>query len=227
MAGFDMVPFKNAYEGCDCVIVGNGGSLNDVPPESLSDISFATNLISKRFDDYPWRPDFYVAVSDAAGISEYSDYIIRGISEAKQHSFVSWNNRHLVKNIPNATLIAAHEYPIQWSDDVDYIVCRWGMSHLVTFQIVAYMGFRTVHLTGFDLNFRPIEDGVDPNHFTDNYWGKYQAHRQEMGRAKYEQMNRDHLAAHKIVAENCERLGITVVDHTPNGPLGDVYVRGN
>lgn len=222
MATFELERWHNAFKGQECLIVGNGPSLNKVPPQQFNMLSFATNMIAKWYEGMSWRHDFYVAVSDGVFITEYYPYFKKGVEDAKYHVFASWGNRELIKGISNATAIEASIRPAEFSENPEVWVSRAYMSHLVTFQLAWYMGFETMHLTGFDLNFKPLGEGEDTNHAVKDYWGDRHRKREKNG-LNYDMMNEGHLKAHQIVAEAAEKHGFLVVDHTPDGPLGDVY----
>jgi hypothetical protein len=203
-------------------IVGNGPSLKQTPPERIPKphASFATNLIAKRFVNHPWRPTFFVAVSEAARIAEYQHLFEAGVAGARHGAYIADENWELLgDNHDRHTDIRTYDDNPGWtrlnSDDGRLEFNRWGMSHMVSFQLAAYMLTRAVYLIGFDGNFGPYELGEDHNHFDESYWGKYQKSRPK-DTAFWDRMNRDHAIAHSIVKVKYKKADIPIYNCTPN-----------
>lgn len=202
-------------------IVGNGLSLNQTPPEKIRNgVSFATNLIAKRFASHPWRPTFFVAVSDAPHKPEYLPYFLAGMHGATHGTFVSEENESVFSEEHNEidTLIKTYDDQPGWikfDNEGHRNFNRWGMSHMVSFQIAAEMVVRKVYMIGFDGNFGPHELGEDHNHFDNSYWGKFQVERPKDPEF-WERMNRDHAIAHSVIKAEYEKLGIELYNCTPN-----------
>lgn len=192
--------------------------------------TFATNLIAKRFDEgHPWRPDWYVAVSDAPHNPEYYQYFCRGVLGARQGSIVSEENWDLLGDLSTLALSVRvfSEGKPEWvrsiesstdegSFDDGYEYCKYAMSHLVTFQAAVLMGFDTLFLIGFDGNFRPqLEDGTDVCHFTENYWSDFQQNRPK-DEEFWTRMNHGHMVAHSFVRSMEEEHNFKVINCTPD-----------
>ena len=213
-------------------IVGNGPSLLQTPPELIKsgELSFATNMISRRFDEYSWRPDYYVAVSTAAHIPEYQPLIQRGVKEAKIKTYTIKDNYELLRAYGLVYVINTYEDQPGWIRvtntsielqnkpySVDTLqLNRWGMSHMISFQVAKLLDADVVYLIGFDGNFKPLADhDVDTNHFDPLYWGKFQ--RMRIKDAEFwSRMNRDHGIAHSVVAAKMTEAGVKVYNCTPN-----------
>lgn len=203
-------------------IVGNGKSLQQTPPERIhpDEITIATNLIAKRFDDaHPWRPDWYVAVSDGVHHAEYYQYFCRGVIEAKRGAIVSQQNMDILGKLSERVLeinVFDDNKP-EWYRGDEYSHCKFAMSHMVSFQLIAGLQHSSeIFLIGFDGNFRPqLEDGTDMCHFTDDYWGKYQQSRPKDPKF-WERMNRDHMIAHSFIRSMEEKYDFKIYNCTPN-----------
>ena len=203
-------------------IIGNGKSLTLTPPEKIKKpyVSFATNLIAKRYAASLWRPTYFVAVSDAAHKPEYLPYFQEGVNFCSMGAFISGGNQSLLydhKGLPH-TIIATYDDKPGWTDwDAEPMpkYCRWGMSHMVSFQLAAGMNPEAVYMIGFDGNFRPHELGDDPNHFDPDYWGKFQVERPKDPEF-WTRMNTDHSIAHSVIKVEFEKAGIPLYNCTPN-----------
>jgi len=206
-------------------IVGNGKSLQQTPPERIppDEVTFATNLIAKRFDvAHPWRPDWYVAVSDGVHHAEYYEYFCRGVVDAKIGAFIAERNMEILGKLSDKTLElrvfdgGKPEWIKEHEDGINSY-CKFAMSHMVSFQLAASL-LRPVEifLIGFDGNFRPqLDNGTDVCHFTDDYWGKFQQTRPKDSKF-WEQMNRDHMIAHSFIRSMEEKHNFKVYNCTPN-----------
>ena len=202
-------------------IVGNGRSLEMTPPERIRKpyASFATNLIAKRYARTMWRPTWFVAVSDASKIDEYTELFRRGVAECKMGAFISDANRRVLYGHigpPHSVIATYSDQPgwIKWVEPKPQY-CRWGMSHLVSFQLAAEMQPEAVYMIGFDGNFRPHELGDDPNHFDPGYWGKFQVERPKDPEF-WTRMNTDHGIAHSVIKAKYEELDIPLYNCTPD-----------
>ena len=66
------------------------------------------------------------------------------------------------------------ENPLQipddwWSTDIAKGFTKFGGSCTPMVQLAEWMGFDPIYLLGIDANWKPFENGKDPNHFVDDY----------------------------------------------------------
>jgi len=155
----------------ECVIMGNGPSLNDVWLPNFDCPTFGTNRIYLK--DY--TPDFYVAVNPLV-IEQFIDEIMR-IPTIKFLARTPFTEERfsdkdedviLLDTTLNSAIFASPEGPIWEGHTVTY----------VCLQLAYYMGFKRVYLVGLDHdygeqiapNLSIVANGPDRYHFDENYF---------------------------------------------------------
>jgi len=186
----------NEYSG-RAWLIGNGPSLRETSLESLKDeYSFGVNMIHLYYPCTTWRPTFYVSTSTLA--DRY-----RGVANQAQIAFMP-------ESVPgNYVKLNIHEG--DWSDDISQGISKWATVMFATMQIAIYLGFNPLYLLGCDLDYEAEQTHMVPDHPV-------------VPPDKIEQENRNQYKAHQIAKENCDRLGIEVINCTPGGML-DMYPR--
>jgi hypothetical protein len=200
-------------------IIGNGPSLT---PEILDKLkgkhTFAVNRIAKIFDRTDWRPEYYVAVTDAIHDPRHREDIERAMYESE--NVYCWNK--YPEHLPGIRLNCSETEDIQtedvddsiWSDDIMERVSKFGVSAFPAMQIAVYLGFTTLCLIGCDGGYRPVANGVDLSHFDGGYrnFDAYALY-------DYDRLNGALERAHEITQSNCDRLGVEVVNLSPNSKV--------
>lgn len=166
-----MYKFNNIHQGETCIVIGNGGSLRDVPIEFLTKYrTFGTNRIYLLPG---FEPTYYVSVNYL--VIEQCQHDINCLGSTK---FIP-AGRH--KLIPGSTPLLISGYPEFSKDATQGVFEGWTVT-FVCLELAYYMGFKTVLLVGVDHrydfqgspNTRQYFRGEDPNHFDPSYFtGKF------------------------------------------------------
>ncbi len=179
--------FADLHRGDRCFILGNGPSLNQCDLRPLeSEFTFGVNSIFLNRGTMGFDPTYYVVedplvAEDRAGeINAYQgpaakffgNYLRRFIEPTND---IIWTNVRLrydeYANFPHFSSNALRQL---WAGGTVSYLCL---------QLAYYMGFRTVHLVGFDHSYtvpaaakiegnRIESTSDDPNHFHPDYFGK-------------------------------------------------------
>ncbi len=199
------------FKDQDCLIVGNGPSLNITPLEKINMLSMGMNKINILFDRTTWRPDVIVCVNGLVirqNLDFYNSTTIPLILPIKSLYLG-------IKRRPNIIFIKI-------SDSVYFqenIKKPMGIGSTVTFtcmQIAAFAKVKSVNIVGVDHNFKytgnkiEIHEGDDLNHFDPNYfkdklWGLPDLDGSEI--------------AYKIGKNYFDNHGIPITDFTIGGKL--------
>jgi len=163
--------FNNKHLGETCIVIGNGGSLRDVPMDFLrSKPTFGTNRIYLLPG---FEPTYYVAVNYL--VIEQCQHEINCLGSEK---FIPAGRSKIIHG-SNYLLISG--YPEFSSDPQNGFFEGWTVT-FVCLELAFFMGFQTVLLVGVDHryefhgspNTRQLFRGEDPNHFDPNYFtGKF------------------------------------------------------
>ena len=160
--------FHNIYEGKRCFVIGNGPSLTVEDLEMIrsnNDISFASNLVFKCFEDTEWRPDFY-CVQDFNLIRENLDSFEKIYNEYKC-GFYPINLR---RDYKKSFLRKKNNYffeirDLYWENDkpqfsFDISNCSYEGFTVTYFmiQLALYMGFKEIYLLGIDHSYGKNND---------------------------------------------------------------------
>lgn len=157
---------KNKHKGEECLIVGNGPSLKNVPLEFLNKYpSFGTNRIYLLEG---FKPTYYCSVNPLV-IGQFTEDIAR----IEAPKFIPSQFCFDESCIP----LHSSSIPV-FSQDASIWVYEGHTVTFVCLQVAFYMGFSTVLLVGVDHSFKydgePNEQnlfqGDDPNHFSKEYF---------------------------------------------------------
>lgn len=154
---------KDQYQGKRAFLIGNGKSLNNTPMGSLTqEHTFATNRISKIFDQTFWRPSFYIMT--ATSMDEWSYESMRETQIANfvwdDHKFRLYDQANDVSRQDNVLYINCSEIDhcdpkdaitdfFSW--DIEERISKFGTSLFAAAQIAVYMGFNPIYFVGCDL----------------------------------------------------------------------------
>ena len=171
--------YHNKHIGKRCFIVANGPSLNKTNLELLSDeITFGLNRIYLSFQEFSFRPTYYVAVNELI-LEQFSDEI----SALSMPKFLNWNRRSCFDHHDPTVAFLKSKHVINdfFQSDISRPLVVGATVTFVALQIAFYLGFHTVILVGLDHNY--VEKGVpnktetrmterDESHFHPNYFPK-------------------------------------------------------
>lgn len=207
------------FHGQDCLIVGNGPSLNQTPLDKIKMPSIGMNKINLLFDKTSWRPDLIVCVN--------------GLVIRQNRGF--FNSTLIPLVLPIKALYLGikrrpHVIFIRISDSIDFqdnIKKPSGIGSTVTFtcmQIAAFARVKTVNIVGVDHSFNykgtdgiKMHEGDDPNHFDPNYFKNCL-----WGLPDLEGSERAYLIAKKYF----DNKGVRIIDYTIKGKLS-VFDKGD
>lgn len=156
---------KNSQSG-PIVLVGNGPSLNDFDMSKCAYPTMAMNGIA-AYDQIKkglWYPTYYVCISVVAMEDSYKKHIKVCVDHAKL-SFLFINNVYSNQN----SILLERDGGLNWHDDISESVGVFGTSAFACMQIIAYMGFTSVFMIGFDGGYKAAQDGKFIHYFSKDY----------------------------------------------------------
>ena len=241
-----MKMWENKFDG-RCFCVGNGPSLRDTPLHLLNDeYTFGLNRVAEIYPFTSWRPTFYVNVTVAASDEGWGGSAKEAMVDTP--SFVGYGGLCYLLEAKGAVLnVPKHVFPVWvaddkptqedpdpaiWSHDPSGWVSKYGSSMLAVMEIAVYLGFKELIMVGCDLGWKPFdyEEDKDPNHFTEDYWGKLRVSTSkgykdvvvtpEMAQRYTDDARSSHVLAKKV----CDKLGVKIYNATIGGEL-EVYPR--
>jgi hypothetical protein len=169
--------WRDRFKGKRCFVVGNGPSLRNTDLSKLeNEFTFGMNRIYLAFEEYDFKTSCLVSVNDLVLEQCHQD-----ISALKIPRFITWRARRYFDAGPE-TLFLDTDYtlPENFSGDAASRLFEGFTVTYVCLQLAFFMGFQEAILIGVDHNFvtkgpanaTVTSQGEDPNHFTDNYFGK-------------------------------------------------------
>lgn len=197
------------HEGEECIVIGNGPSLKDVPNSYLETLpTFGSNRIYLKF-----LPTYFVCINPLV-IQEYFTDIV-GLATGK---FVREGS-----HIEDAFELHSHDTAM-FSFNPDKWVYEGHTVTFVSLQLAFFMGFTTVYLVGVDHRYKfegsPNEawymQGDDPNHFDPEYFKGHWWNNPDLARSEL---------AYKAAKEVFERNNRRIINLTENSAL-DVFEKG-
>lgn len=218
-------------------IIGNGPSLTSGDLEKIRGrCSIAMNRISRIYSETRWRPSHFVCTTTNVEDTAWRDDILESVRlgipvfvwDELAPYFVGFDNVYQLRCLNGNE--AQAEAPVDWwSDDISQHVTKFGTSMIVAFQLAVYMGYKRIFVLGADLNFSEsslqklfyklrlpsIGHRFDRNHFFSTY-----------GTPGFsaEKLNKNMLAAHRLVKQACDQREVEVFNVTRGGRL-EVYPR--
>ena len=169
------------HKGQECLIIGNGPSLKNVPLDFLKKYpSFGTNRIY-LLDDF--TPTYYCSVNPLV-IGQFTE----DIAKIEAPKFLPAQFCFDESCLP----LQSSGIPV-FSQDASAWIYEGYTVTFVCMQLAYYMGFDTVLLVGVDHSFkydgRPNEqrllDGDDPNHFSKDYFRGVQWNNPDLVRSEH------------------------------------------
>ena len=211
--------YHNKHRGERCVIIGNGPSLNEMDLAPLQDeITFGLNRIYLGFDQWDFRPSYYVSVNPLV-LEQHAGEILEEIQAPK---FVSINGLPFFpEQADDLIYLQSLPEPV-FSKDPRQGVWEGYTVTYVALQLAYFMGFDEVILIGVDHSFvtegpanaEVVSKGADHNHFAKDYFGKG---------ARWHLPDLDHSElAYRLADLVYRRNGRRILDATRNGQL-DVF----
>jgi hypothetical protein len=237
-----MKMWENKFDG-RCFCVGNGPSLNRTPLHLLeNEYTFGLNRVAEIYPFTSWRPTFYVNVTVATSDEGWSESAKEAMVDTP--SFVSYGALpHVLEAEGKVLFIPHHVFPMWvaddlprqedpdpniWSHDVSRTVSKYGGSMLAVMQVAVYLGFKELIMVGCDLGWKPFdyEEDKDPNHFTEDYWGKMNLSGAEIVVTPElaQRYTDDARSCHVLAKKVCDKLGVKIYNATIGGEL-EVYPR--
>lgn len=169
------------FRNQECMIVGNGPSLNKTPLDKINMVSIGMNKINMIFDRTSWRPDIIVCVNGLV-IRQNLDFF----NTTDIPLVLPIKSLYLgIKKRPNIIFVRV-------ADSLDFesdLRKHMGIGFTVTFaclQVAGFLNPKSVNIVGVDHYFKgnntekPHEIKVlegddlnhfDPNYFKDKLWG--------------------------------------------------------
>lgn len=177
---------KDAHSGKRCFIIGNGPSLKNTDLTLLkNEFTFGMNRIYLLFPKLGFTTTYYLSVNDLVIQQCVSDILALPVPK-----FLSWRSRAYIQEVlkareplpvspPLAFLHTTYTGP-KFAIDARTRLWEGATVTYVALQLAYHMGFRQVILIGVDHNFstkgKPnttvVSQGGDPDHFSENYFGK-------------------------------------------------------
>ncbi|HEX2698236.1 MAG TPA: 6-hydroxymethylpterin diphosphokinase MptE-like protein, partial [Anaerolineales bacterium] len=210
-----LLPLKDKYRGCRCIIVGNGPSLQKMDLSTLRDeFTFGSNRIYLLFEQLGFVTDFLVSINRTVLEQFGSD-----IAQIKTTKFINWRYRSALANDDKTIFLAARP---DWSLDGEALKGYFpgiGTVTNVAIEVAFFLGFSEVILIGVDHSYAQkgtpgltiVSQEGDRNHFSKDYFGKgitWQL-------PDYQAMEEGYRMAKGLFEKN----GRKIVDGTPGGHL--------
>lgn len=173
----EAVPFKDAYKGRRCFLIGNGPSLKTQDLDLLharGEITFACNKIFNVFDQTKWRPDFYFLIdvyvlkTAARDCLSIKPKICSFYNYAFCNGAVLWNkSSDIIPLYHSAEQEDAMQLP-RFSHDISVQHFLGASVAYCMLQAAFYLGFQEVYMIGFDHFIESLEKTERIDHFYDS-----------------------------------------------------------
>ena len=171
------------FKGQDCLIVGNGPSLNKTELNRIQMPSIGMNKINMLFDKTPWRPDAIVCVNGL--VIQQNKEFFNSTAIPLVLPIKAWYLG--IKKRPNVIFIKISN-SLTFTDNLNLPL---GIGSTVTytcFQIAAFLKVKSINIVGVDHSFKLTKESenkqhqietlkgddlnhFDPNYFKDKLWG--------------------------------------------------------
>jgi hypothetical protein len=167
----------------DCLIVGNGPSLNKTELERIKMLSIGMNKINILFDRTSWRPDLIVCVNGL--VIKQNMKFFNNTETPLVLPIKAWYLG--VKKRPNVIFIKISD-SLQFQDNLTNSLGQGSTVTYTCMQIAAFLKVNSINIVGVDHSFKLDENQknkehkievlkeddqnhFDPNYFKGNLWG--------------------------------------------------------
>lgn len=225
-------PLRGKFEGCRCVVIGNGPSINRMDLSDLkNEYTLGMNRIYLKYSEWGFETDLLACVNGTVITQFWEDFL-----KLKTLKVFNWRHARLMPGDPNAILLG-NRPGVTPKGQLEKGLYNSGYTVTNTcLEIAYYLGFSEVVLIGVDHSYvNPkghggktiMSEGDDPNHFDKNYFGKGIA------------WQLPNLKGSEFVFERMRQLyendGRAIIDATldgkltifPKGELGEALKRSN
>jgi hypothetical protein len=168
-------PLQGRYQGCRCIVIGNGPSLRRMRLARLaSEFTFGSNRIYLMQQDHSLDTTFYTAINRYV-IQQFASEI----DAIRSLKVLNWSYRD--PKISDMSTVYLETKPILRPDGqlLSGYYAGAGTVTVFAMQLAFFMGFSEVILIGVDHSYSQSgtpnkairADGEDPDHFSDEYFG--------------------------------------------------------
>ena len=171
------------FNGKDCLIVGNGPSLNKTELERIDMPSIGMNKINMLFERTTWRPDAIVCVNGLV-IQQNADFF-NSTDIPLVLPIKAWYLG--IKKRPNVIFIKISN-SFDFKNDLRKAIAKGSTVTYTCLQVAAFLKVKSVNIVGVDHSFKldtskknkendiekfngDDENHFDPNYFKDKLWG--------------------------------------------------------
>jgi hypothetical protein len=169
-------PLRDRYQGCRCVVVGNGPSLRKVSLSRLAEeFTFGSNRIYLVDRELGFKPTYYTSINRYV-IQQFA----KDINEISALKFLNWSYRD--SRITEGTIAYLETKPVLRPDGklLSGYYAGAGTVTVFSMQLAYFMGFSQVILIGVDHDYgqsgtpnRAIKSkDVDLDHFSSEYFSR-------------------------------------------------------
>jgi hypothetical protein len=211
---------RDAFTGRQCVIIGNGPSLNDTDLSLLEGRhTFGLNRLYLIFDKLGFATEFHVVVNHLV-VSQCAAELVA----VPGRLFSTWPNRDLLREREDAVFLQPLSGPL-FSTQANRGVWEGATVTYVALQLAFFMGFQEVLLVGVDHRFatkgaaheQVATVSHDQDHFDPNYFGAgFRWQLPDLATSEF---------AYRLARRAYERAGRRVIDCTVDGALS-VFPKG-
>lgn len=168
---------RGKFEGCRCVVIGNGPSINKMDLSILKDeYTLGMNRIYLKYPEWGFATDLLACVNGTVITQFWDDFM-----ELNSIKVFNWRHAKLMTEDPNAILLGSRP-GVTPKGELEKGMYNSGYTVTNTCLEIAYcLGFSEVIIIGVDHSYvHPkghggktiVSEGDDPNHFDKNYFGK-------------------------------------------------------
>jgi len=220
--------FSNMFSGEECLIIGNGPSINNIDFKKFKNIpSFAVNSFYLKSEEVNYFPTFFTIEDKhvfADNINKIKEYKVnhKFLPNIYRNKFYDDGRPEFLYYKINFDFYNGKE--IKFSKHAYKEMFAGGTVTYINFQLAYLMGFKRVYLIGLDFNYvKPkgtiidgntwISTGDDPNHFDKSYFGEGKRyHDPQLHRAKiaYQKANEVFKSENKEIVNLTENTKLDV-----------------
>ncbi len=180
-----LTELKDRHSGQRCFIIGNGPSLKQTDLTRLRhENTFGMNRIYLLFNELGFTTSYYVSVNSLVIEQCLTDILCLPVP-----CFLSWRSRYAFRENEAGMALHPNDHTIflhttytgpKFASDARGRLWEGATVTYVALQLAYFLGFETAILIGVDHNFstqgKPnttvVSQGIDPDHFDRNYFGK-------------------------------------------------------